>query len=241
MRVRRRQVNEVAGWSIYFVVWPRLQVVDLLAPRIHQQRRCTERLLRQRMIIGPPPRDARLTAIARERSALRAAPAWIRWWSLTASHGLQQSVVADELRISRNRFYELVLGKRSVTADTGIRPTADSRCRRDSGGTCRPTATCRWHLIRTRRSDVRTIGRRAHAGWRLPPPRRGPARQPFAGTRRSRIAEPKLCERSASALTGFGAISLREVPERRLTSPVFPSWNQLEAWLRAVDGLRLAA
>lgn len=35
--------------------------------------------------------------------------------------GLQQSVVADELGISRNRLNELVLGKRSVTADTAIR------------------------------------------------------------------------------------------------------------------------
>ena len=35
--------------------------------------------------------------------------------------GLQQSVVADELDISRNRLNELVLGKRSVTADTAIR------------------------------------------------------------------------------------------------------------------------
>jgi addiction module HigA family antidote len=35
--------------------------------------------------------------------------------------GLQQSVVADELGISRNRLSELVLGKRSVTADTAIR------------------------------------------------------------------------------------------------------------------------
>lgn len=35
--------------------------------------------------------------------------------------GLQQSVVADDLDISRNRLNELVLGKRSVTADTAIR------------------------------------------------------------------------------------------------------------------------
>jgi antitoxin HigA-1 len=35
--------------------------------------------------------------------------------------GLQQSVVADELGISRNRLNELVRGKRSVTADTAIR------------------------------------------------------------------------------------------------------------------------
>ncbi len=35
--------------------------------------------------------------------------------------GPQQSVVADELGISRNRFNELILGKRSVTADTAIR------------------------------------------------------------------------------------------------------------------------
>jgi len=35
--------------------------------------------------------------------------------------GLQQGVVADELGISRNRLNELVLGKRSVTADTAIR------------------------------------------------------------------------------------------------------------------------
>jgi addiction module HigA family antidote len=35
--------------------------------------------------------------------------------------GLQQSVVADELGISRNRLNELVLGKRSVTADTASR------------------------------------------------------------------------------------------------------------------------
>ena len=35
--------------------------------------------------------------------------------------GLQQSVVADELGISRNRLNELILGKRSVTADTAIR------------------------------------------------------------------------------------------------------------------------
>ncbi len=35
--------------------------------------------------------------------------------------GLQQSVVADELGISRNRLNELVLGKRAVTADTAIR------------------------------------------------------------------------------------------------------------------------
>lgn len=35
--------------------------------------------------------------------------------------GLQQSVVANELGISRNRLNELVLGKRSVTADTAIR------------------------------------------------------------------------------------------------------------------------
>jgi addiction module HigA family antidote len=35
--------------------------------------------------------------------------------------GLQQSVVADELGISRNRLNELVLGKRSVSADTAIR------------------------------------------------------------------------------------------------------------------------
>ena len=35
--------------------------------------------------------------------------------------GLQQSVVADELGISRNRLNELILGKRSVTADTVIR------------------------------------------------------------------------------------------------------------------------
>lgn len=35
--------------------------------------------------------------------------------------GLQQSAVADELGISRNRLNELVLGKRSVTADTAIR------------------------------------------------------------------------------------------------------------------------
>lgn len=35
--------------------------------------------------------------------------------------GLQQSVVAEELGISRNRLNELVLGKRSVTADTAIR------------------------------------------------------------------------------------------------------------------------
>ena len=35
--------------------------------------------------------------------------------------GLQQSVVADELGISRNRLNELVLGKRSVTANTATR------------------------------------------------------------------------------------------------------------------------
>ncbi|WP_234800469.1 HigA family addiction module antitoxin [Luteitalea pratensis] len=35
--------------------------------------------------------------------------------------GLQQSVVADELDISRNRLNELVLGKRSATSDTAIR------------------------------------------------------------------------------------------------------------------------
>jgi addiction module HigA family antidote len=35
--------------------------------------------------------------------------------------GLQQSVVADELGISRNRLNELILGKRSMTADTAIR------------------------------------------------------------------------------------------------------------------------
>jgi addiction module HigA family antidote len=35
--------------------------------------------------------------------------------------GLQQSVVAEELGISRNRLNELILGKRSVTADTAIR------------------------------------------------------------------------------------------------------------------------
>lgn len=35
--------------------------------------------------------------------------------------GLRQSIVADELGISRNRLNELVLGKRSVTADTAIR------------------------------------------------------------------------------------------------------------------------
>lgn len=35
--------------------------------------------------------------------------------------GLQQSVVADELGISRNRLNELVLGKHSVTADRAIR------------------------------------------------------------------------------------------------------------------------
>jgi addiction module HigA family antidote len=35
--------------------------------------------------------------------------------------GLQQSVVADELGSSRNRLNELILGKRSVTADTAIR------------------------------------------------------------------------------------------------------------------------
>lgn len=35
--------------------------------------------------------------------------------------GLQQSIVADELGISRNRLNELVMGKRSVTADTAIR------------------------------------------------------------------------------------------------------------------------
>jgi len=35
--------------------------------------------------------------------------------------GLQQSVVADELGISRNRLNELILGKRSVTVDTAIR------------------------------------------------------------------------------------------------------------------------
>ncbi len=36
--------------------------------------------------------------------------------------GLHQSVVADQLGISRNRLNELILGKRSVTADTAIRP-----------------------------------------------------------------------------------------------------------------------
>jgi addiction module HigA family antidote len=35
--------------------------------------------------------------------------------------GVRQSVVADELDISRNRLNQLVLGKRSVTADTAIR------------------------------------------------------------------------------------------------------------------------
>jgi addiction module HigA family antidote len=35
--------------------------------------------------------------------------------------GLQQSVVADESGIGRNRLSELILGKRSVTADTAIR------------------------------------------------------------------------------------------------------------------------
>lgn len=35
--------------------------------------------------------------------------------------GLQQSVVAGQLGISRNRLNELILGKRSVTADTAIR------------------------------------------------------------------------------------------------------------------------
>ena len=35
--------------------------------------------------------------------------------------GLPQSAVADELGISRNRLNELVLGKRSVTADTALR------------------------------------------------------------------------------------------------------------------------
>ena len=35
--------------------------------------------------------------------------------------GLQQSVVADELGISRNRLNESIRGKRSVTADTAIR------------------------------------------------------------------------------------------------------------------------
>lgn len=35
--------------------------------------------------------------------------------------GLQQSVVADELGVSRNRLNELILGKRAVTADTAIR------------------------------------------------------------------------------------------------------------------------
>ncbi len=35
--------------------------------------------------------------------------------------GLRQSVAANELGISRNRLNELVLGKRSVTADTAIR------------------------------------------------------------------------------------------------------------------------
>ena len=34
--------------------------------------------------------------------------------------GLRQSVVAAELGMSRNRLNELVLGKRSVTADTAI-------------------------------------------------------------------------------------------------------------------------
>jgi len=35
--------------------------------------------------------------------------------------GLPQSVVADDLGISRNRLNELILGKRAVTADTAIR------------------------------------------------------------------------------------------------------------------------
>ncbi len=35
--------------------------------------------------------------------------------------GLQQSIVADELGISRSRLNELVLGKRSVTANTATR------------------------------------------------------------------------------------------------------------------------
>ena len=35
--------------------------------------------------------------------------------------GLPQSTAADELGISRNRLNELILGKRSVTADTAIR------------------------------------------------------------------------------------------------------------------------
>lgn len=34
---------------------------------------------------------------------------------------LQRSVVADELGITRNRLNELILGKRSVTAETAIR------------------------------------------------------------------------------------------------------------------------
>ena len=41
-------------------------------------------------------------------------------------------------------------------------------------------------------------------------------------TRRSRLAEPTLWERSASALAAFGAIGFREVPERRLASQSFP-------------------
>jgi len=37
------------------------------------------------------------------------------------------------------------------------------------------------------------------------------------------------------------ADSLREKPERTLVSRIFASWNQLDEWLRQIEGLRFVA
>ena len=65
---------------------------------------------------------------------------------------------------------------------------------------------------------------------------------------RSQLAcQPKLCSRDGGPpsrrfhLSAAMADSLREKPERTLVSRIFASWNQLDEWLRQIEGLRFVA
>lgn len=58
----------------------------------------------------------------------------------------------------------------------------------------------------------------------------------LAGTRAAHV-ERAVRRRAFDATAG----SLRDDWERRLVSQNFPSWNQLNGWLRQMEGLRRAA
>jgi hypothetical protein len=50
--------------------------------------------------------------------------------------------------------------------------------------------------------------------------------------------------RAEDGAVDFGEVLRRAMVDRdrtRVASPIYASWNQLDGWLRAVDGLRRAA